>query len=120
MTYDSSTGVYTFTNGGVYSLNLTMNPISTASNKNMYFYAEENTGSGWVVKRYSARTTLLKNTTQEQRVFTALVYFAAGTQTRHYVWGESATITLNSVDLPGTPAGTITVPALRVSWAGGL
>jgi len=120
MTYDNTTGVYTFTNGGVYALNLTLNPISTASNKTIYFYAEENTGSGWSIKRYSARTTLLKNTTQEQRVFTAIAFFAAGTQTRHSIWGESATITLNSVDLPGTTPGTATVPALRVSWAGGL
>jgi len=118
--YDSATGIYTFTNGGTYTLNMSMNPTTTASNKLLFFYAEENTGSGWTIKRYSARTSLLKSSIQEQVVFTASVYYAPGTQTRHNVWAETATFTLNSTDLPGTTAGTVTIPALRVSWEGGL
>lgn len=120
ITYDSSTGIYTFTYGGTYSLTITLNAIASDVNKTIYFYAEENTGSGWVIKRYSARSRLLATTTEEQSLFSASINFAAGTQTRHTIWASSATITLNSTDVPGTTAGTVTIPALRVSWEGGL
>ena len=119
ITYNNTTGIYTMTNGGSYSLSITLNATPSASNKKIYFYAEENTGSGWVIKRYSARDRLLTNTIEDQTLFNASVYFAAATQTRHYVWADS-TVTLNSTDLPGTTAGTVTVPAIRVSWSGGL
>ena len=120
ITYDSATGIYTFPYGGTYSLTITLNAIASAANKTIYFYAEENTGSGWVIKRYSARSRLLATTTEEQALFSASISFAAGTQTRHTIWASSATITLNSRDVPGTTAGTVTIPALRVSWEGGL
>lgn len=120
ITYDSATGIYTFTNGGTYSLTITLNASASAANKTIYFYAEENTGSGWIIRRYSARSRLLATTTEEQSLFNASINFAAGTQTRHNIWASSATITLNSTDVPGTTAGTVTIPALRVSWEGGL
>ena len=120
ITYDSSTGIYTFTNGGTYSLTITLNAVASAANKTIYFYAEVNTGSGWVIRRYSARSRLLATTTEEQSLFSASINFAVGEQTRHYIWSSSATITLNSTDVPGTTAGTVTIPALRVSWEGGL
>ena len=119
-TYDSSTGIYTFTYGGTYSLTITLNAIASAANKTIYFYAEENTGSGWVIKRYSARSRLLATTTEEQSLFSASVHFDVGAQTRHNIWASSSTITLNSTDVAGTTAGTVTIPALRVSWEGGL
>ena len=120
ITYDSATGIYTFPYGGTYSLTITLNAIASADNKTIYFYAEENTGSGWVIKRYSARSRLLATTTEEQSIFSASVSFDVGAQTRHNIWASSATITLNSTDVPGTTAGTVTIPALRVSWEGGL
>ena len=120
ITYDSATGIYTFTNGGTYSLTVTLNATASAANKTIYFYAEENTGSGWVIRRYSARSRLLATTTEEQSLFSASINFAAGTQTRHNIWASSTTITLNSTDVPGTTTGTVTIPALRVSWEGGL
>ena len=120
ITYDSSTGIYTFTYGGTYSLTITLNAIASAANKTIYFYAEENTGSGWVIKRYSARSRLLATTTEEQSLFSASVHFDVGAQTRHIIWASSNTITLNSTDVAGTTAGTVTIPALRVSWEGGL
>lgn len=120
ITYDSSTGEYTFTYGGTYSLSITLNATASAANKTLYFYAEEDSGSGWVIRRYSARSRLLATTTEEQTVFTASIHFDVGTKTRHNIWASSATITLNSTDVPGTTAGTVTIPALRVSWEGGL
>ena len=119
ITYDSSTGIYTMVNGGTYSLNITLNATPSASNKVIYFYAEEDTGSGWQIKRYSARQRRLNVSLEEQTVFTASIFFNPGTKTRHYIWAD-ATVTLNSVDVPGTTAGTVTIPALRVSWEGGL
>lgn len=119
ITYDNTTGIYTFVNGGAYSLIIQLNGIPSAANKNVYFYAEENTGSGWVIRRYSARVQRLTTSSSEQVVFSAAIYFDAGTQTRHFVWAD-ASVTLNSTDLPGTTAGTVTVPAIRVSWSGGL
>ena len=62
----------------------------------------------------------MATTTEEQSLFSASISFAAGTQTRHIIWASSDTITLNSTDVPGTAAGTVTIPALRVSWEGGL
>jgi hypothetical protein len=120
ITYDSATGIYTFTNGGTYSLTITLNAVASAANKTIYFYAEVNTGSGWVIRRYSARSSLLATTTKEQSLFSASINFAVGEQTRHYIWASSSTVTLNSTDVPGTTAGTVTIPALRVSWEGGL
>ena len=120
ITYDSSTGIYTFTYGGTYSLTITLNAIASDANKTIYFYAEENTGSGWVIKRYSALSRLLVTTTEEQSLFSASVHFDVGAQTRHIIWASSNTITLNSTDVAGTTAGTVTIPALRVSWEGGL
>lgn len=120
ITYDSSTGIYTFTYGGTYSLTITLNAIASAANTTIYFYAEENTGSGWVIKRYSALSRLLATTTEEQSLFSASVHFDVGAQTRHIIWASSNTITLNSTDVAGTTAGTVTIPALRVSWEGGL
>lgn len=120
ITYDSSTGVYIFTNGGTYSLTIMLNAVASAANKTIYFYAEEDTGSGYQIKRYSARSRLLATTTEEQTVFSASIYFAPGTKTRHYVWSSSSSITLNTTDVPGTTAGTVTIPAIRISWEGGL
>ena len=120
ITYDSATGIYTFTNGGTYSLTITLNAVASAANKTIYFYADVNTGSGWVTRRYSARSRLLATTTEEQSLFSASINFAEGEQTRHYIWASSSTITLNSTDVPGTTVGTVTIPALRVSWEGGL
>lgn len=120
ITYDSSTGVITFVNGGSYSLTLMLNVIASVSNRSVYFYADIDTGSGFAISRYSARTSLLTATTQEQRLFASSNYFAAGTKLRLYVWGSGTGMTLNSVDVPGTTAGTVTVPAVRLMWAGSL
>lgn len=119
ITYDSSTGVYTFTNGGTYSLVVQLNGTPSAANKVIYFYAEEDSGSGFVIRRYSARYQRLTTSSAEQTVFAASIHMVPGVKTRHYVWAD-ATVTLNSTDLPGTTAGTVTVPAIRVSWSGGL
>lgn len=120
ITYDSSTGEIVFTNGGSYSFNLLLNAKTSATNKQVYFYAEEDTGSGWVPKQYSARQFTIDKSTTEQRVFVSSNRFAAGSKLRLYLWASANTVTLVTEDLPGTPAGTVTLPAIRMMFAGSL
>jgi len=119
VTYDTSTGIYTFTNGGVYTFHIALNATPSAANKRIFFYAEENTGSGWVIKQYSGRVQELTNSIEEQVTFDSTVYFPPGMQTRHYIWAD-ATVTLNSINVPGTTPGTVIIPAFRANWGGGI
>ena len=114
--YDASTGILTFNTSGAFSLALVMNAEPSAANKNIYFYVEENTGSGWTPIRYSARLVQLTNAVATQVTLAASRYFTTGTQLRFYVWGD-ATVTLKTTDLPGTTAGTVTLPAFQLMLA---
>jgi len=115
-TYSSASGEIEFTQSGSYSLSMQLNALPSASNKTMYFYIEKNTGSGWVIERYSARVHELINNYAEQVVSTDSEYFAIGTNIRLVLW-SMATVTLLSTDLPGTTAGTVTLPAFRLNIA---
>lgn len=114
--YSSSTGEIEFIQSGSYSLSMQLNALPSASNKSMYFYVEKNTGSGWVIDRYSARAHELINNYAAQVVSTDSEYFATGTKIRVYLW-SMATVTLLSSDLPGTVAGTATLPGFRLNIA---
>lgn len=115
-TYAPSTGVITFNTTGTYTLSLLLNCEPSAANKNVYFYAELDTGSGWSIRRYSARQLKLVNAAQTQMLIASSNYFATGTKLRIYLWGD-ATVYLKTTDLPGTTAGTVTIPAVRLLWA---
>lgn len=115
-TYSSATGEITFLQSGSYSLSMQVNAIPSASNRSMYFYLEKNTGSGWVPDRYTARLHELINNYAAQVVFTDSEYFSIGTKIRLVMWAM-ATVTLTSTDLPGTTAGTVTLPAFRLNIA---
>jgi len=115
-TYSAVTGVTTFNTSGTYTFTLALNATPSASNKKVYFYLETNVGAGWVINRYSARVNELTTGLVTQIVIADSGYFSAGTQLRFNVWAD-ATVTLNSTDLPGTTAGTVTLPAARVTWA---
>jgi hypothetical protein len=114
--YNTSTGEITVNTTGTYSFTLTINASPSASNKKVYFYYSLDTGSGYVIDRYSARYQEVINNTPNQIVITTSAYYAIGTKIKFYLWGD-ATITLNSVDLPGTTAGTVTSPAARLTLA---
>ena len=120
ITYNSSTGEIVFTNGGTYTFELFLNAQASASNKTVCFYGEIDTGSGYAIRRYSGRTSLLKTSSQEQISFTSANYWPTGSKLKIYLWSDSATVTLNSVDIPGTTPGTVTVPASRLLLAGSL
>lgn len=114
--YSAVTGEIEFTQSANYSMSMQVNALPSASNKSLYFYLEKNTGQGWVPDRYSARLHELINNYTEQVVFADSEYFAIGTKIRLVIWGM-ATVTLTSTDLPGTTAGTVTLPAFRLNIA---
>ena len=116
--YDSSTGILTVNESGSYSVMIQFNAQPSASNKNIYFYAEDSTdgGSTWTITRYSGRQLELVNAVETQVQINAARYYATGTKLRFYIWGD-ATITLKTTDLPGTTAGTVTKPAYRFLMA---
>lgn len=115
-TYNSSTGELTLLNTGSYSISISFNALPSASNKNIYFYAEVNTGSGWSPIRYSAKELELINQQETQVNVNLAEYFPKNTKLRFNIWGD-ATITLKTTDLPGTTAGTVTLPAYRFQMA---
>lgn len=116
-TYDISTGELTVNNSASYGVSIQINAIPSSSNKYVYFYVEEDTGSGWQIKRYSARKMELINAQESELLVNADRYYAIGTKLRFVLWGDS-TITLRSTDLPGTTPGTVTLPAYRFLMAG--
>jgi len=120
ITYNVGNGEFTFVNGGVYTLSLTLNANASVGNRKLYFYAELNTGAGFNILRYSARSKELIPSVEDQVLFTATLKMPKGAKTRHFIWASNNTITLNSTDVPGTAAGTVTLPAMRVQWTGSL
>lgn len=116
-TYDNTTGVIEILNSASYGISMQFNAQPSASNKYVYFYVEEDSGNGWEIKRYSARKLELPNAQETELLINADRYYKIGTKLRFYIWGD-ATITLKSTDLPGTTAGTVTLPAYRFLIAG--
>lgn len=118
ITYDSSTGIVTFTKAGSYTFLLLLNAQASASNKNVFFYAEVDTGSGFSIRRYSARQHELLNASTQQLTFASANQWDVGHRFRLSVWCDSSSVTLKSVDVPGTTAGTVTLPATRLLVVG--
>lgn len=116
--YNSTTGELTFTTSGSYAFSLLLNAQASASNKTIYFYAEIDTGSGFQIRRYSARSATLVNNAVNQLLLSSANYFAKGTKIRFYLWSDTATVNLITADVPGTTAGTVTIPAARLLFAG--
>lgn len=116
LTYNNSTGVFTFEKSGIYWHNFFLNIISTAI-RTIYSAAEVWNGSDWVPSRYSARRISITSNTDGQVHFASNNYFPAGTQIRFLLWA-SGTCTVKSEDLPGVTAGTLTTPAIRIMYTG--
>ena len=115
--YDSSTGILLIENNAAYSINLSFNPTTTSSNRNIYFYIEENLNGSWVANKYSGKKLKLENNAELQVVVTETKYYVKGSQIRFNIWGDSGVI-LNTVNLPGTVPGTVQVPAYHFTMAG--
>lgn len=118
ITYDPTTGVFTFENEGVYSLAITLNITASSANQKAYVYAQKNTGSGWVNTANSGKFYELKNGSTTQFTTPQAVYRAAGEQTRYYIYSNGTTSSLVTETLPGV-SPTVYVPAIRIQYAGG-
>jgi len=119
ITYNTGTGEFVFTHGGTYMFTCMLNANPTG-NRTVYFYAQIDTGSGYAIRRYSARSARLTNTIVEQTLFSSTNYWPKGSKLKLYVWSDAASVALNTVDVPGTTAGNVTIPAVRIMFAGGL
>jgi len=116
--YNALTGELEITDSASYAVSILFNAQPSASNKQMYFYAEEKpAGGNWTISRYSARKLDLPNAQETQLTIAAARYYPTGTKIRFYIWGD-ATISLRTTDLPGTTPGTVTMPAFRLMFAG--
>ena len=90
ITYDASTGEFTFANNANFSLSLIVNAIASASNQNVYIYAEQDTGSGWVVNANSGKQyALTVQGNYVQIVYSQAVRRTAGQKVRYWIWSNS-------------------------------
>ena len=80
ITYNAATGEVTFVNGGSYNMLLYLNAAASTAGKTIYLYGEIDTGSGYEIKRYSARSVDLIKTSEDQVHFSATNYFPKGTK----------------------------------------
>ena len=116
ITYNSSTGVFTFTNAGTYSLSLNINAISSAANQFVYIWAENWNGSAWVANTNSGKYLELINNQITQIVFAQSVYRTVGQQVRYWIYSNSNKVILQTLALPGISA-TVYTPAIRIQYA---
>lgn len=120
ISYNSTTGEVTFAHEGVYTFMMFLNAISSTANNTVYFYSTIDTGSGHTNMHYSGRSQGIYKSTEEQLHFSSTNYLVSGTKIKHYIWAANNTVQLNSVDLPGTTPGTLTIPSIRMIWTGSL
>lgn len=116
ITYDSSTGVFTFTNAGTYSLAISLNITTNTANQFVYVYAENNTGSGWVVNANSGKDYDLTNGQTVQFTNPQAVYRVAGQQVRYWIYSNDTHSSLVTQTLPGGVG--VYVPAIRIQYIG--
>lgn len=115
--YFQDFGDITFLQSGSYSFSITINAISSSSNKFLYFYTEEDKdGFGYVINRFSARKLRLHSAEEEQLIISASRFLEKDTKMRFVLWADSG-ISLKSTDLPGTSPNSVTIPAFRVMIA---
>ena len=116
ITYDPTTGVFTFTYAGTYSLSISLNITTSNANQYVYIYAQNNTGSGWTNTTNSGKWYDLVNGQTVQYTNAQAVYRTAGQQIRYYIYSNGSTSSLVTQTLPGvTP--TVYVPAIRIQYA---
>jgi hypothetical protein len=119
LTYDTSTGVFTFLTQCEVSLALTVNAVSAGANHRVYQYAERNTGTGFVPIPNSGKNFQLVNGQNTQIVNAQTISRLAGEQIRYFIYSDSADrVTLITETLPATSGSTVYVPAIRIQYAG--
>ena len=115
ITYNNTTGIFTFPNAGNFALSLNVNAYSTSANQFVYIYAEQNTGSGWTLNANSGKYYALPNGVAIQIVYANAVRRVAGQQIRYSIYSNGTKVTLQTSTLPGT--STVYVPAIRIQYS---
>jgi hypothetical protein len=114
--YDASTGVITLPQDRPYNVSIGLN-VNTAAARAIYSYVEVDYGSGWVAVQYSGIDMQVPIQVDGQVSASYRARFPAGTNIRFYMHASGAGVTLVSKDVPGTTAGTVIVPAYRLTIA---
>ena len=115
ISYDSSTGEFTFLYAGNYTLSFALSATSSAAGQHVYVFAEVDTGSGWTVNANSGKTYELVNAATEQINFTNAIHRVAGQKVRYKVYSDSNKVTLSTFTLPGGVGAQ--VPAIRIQYS---
>jgi hypothetical protein len=119
ITYNSSTGVFTFLRECELTLALTVNALASASGQRVYQYAERNTGSGWTVIANSGKSFQLTNGQHTQIVNAQTISRLEGEQIRYYIYAsEENKVNLITETLPNVSGNTVYIPAIRIQYAG--
>ena len=119
LTYDTSTGVFTFLTQCEVTLALSLNALSTASNQRVFQYAERNTGTGFVPIPNSGKIFQLVNGQKTQIVNAQTISRLAGEQIRYFIHAtDTDQVTLVTETIPGVTGNTVFVPAIRIQYAG--
>ena len=117
ITYDNTTGIFTFTNAGTYTLSINVNCYASSANQIIYIWAELNTGSGWVANPQGGKIVQLVNNQEFQAVNAQAVYRIAGSQVRYWIYGNDSHTSLITSTLPSI-SSTVYVPAIRFQFIG--
>jgi hypothetical protein len=115
ITYDPTTGIFTFQYAGSYTLALIVNAQATGAGQSLYAYADKNIGSGFVVNANSGKSYQLTSGQQTQVIYSNAVYRQAGEQTRYWIYSNSTNVILKTTALPGSVG--VSVPAIRIQYS---
>ena len=115
--YNSSTGEITIGESKTYTINMQFNFRNGNSNKIVYFYIEELIDSVWTPVKYSARMMQLSNVDNLQYLLSYSKYYKKNMKIRLYYWSNNSTVYIETSDLPGTPVGTLVLPAFKLNMA---
>lgn len=107
--YDPATGIVTLQQNGTYTFEFQFLATSLLGGR-LSFYAEVDTGGGFVPRPNSARTRNVTGLQTDLVAFGATVYFAQGTRVRCYLFGTGYTLASN------TPTNSpVACPAARIT-----
>ena len=113
--YDPATGEFTFNVAGNYGLSVAVNALASNANQSVYWYAENNTGAGWVVNTNSGKSFGLVNNNRAQVFAANYSRRAVGQKVRYWIYSNNNNVNLAPTTLGATGA---IVPAIRIQYSG--
>jgi hypothetical protein len=116
ITYNNTTGVFTFQYAGSYNLSLVVSATASASGQLLYLWSETWNGSAWIANAISGKYLTLLNNQVTQVVSAQAIYRVAGAQIRYWIYSNSNNVSLKTFTLPGiTPV--VYTPAIRIQYS---